>query len=211
MNASGLTYPNRLTRALFEALESTAGPTSLHQALVAAGLNEQYAAGQLPPNDLETGIDFAEISEFSRSLEVHYGALGGRGIALRVGHAFFEKGLKNYGVLRGISTPEFAKLPPPAQAKISLMGLASVFSSISDQSMQLTEERDAFHMIVETSPFAWDRVSDRPVCHVMVGVLQATLRWATRGYEFAVYETACHATGGQACVFQIGGKPIGRV
>lgn len=207
---SGLYYPNRLVRALFQALRETAGPSSLGSVLDIAGLVGRYEH-DLPPDNFQPALDFVELAAFNYALEEVYGARGGRGIALRTGTAFFEHGIKGIGVLKGVTTPEFAMLPAEAQAQISLMGLASVFNTYTDQKCRLEESPATLHFIANPSPFAWDRISDKPVCHLMVGGIQACLRWATGGYEFAVYEVACRSTGADECVFQIAKKPIGRV
>lgn len=209
MEASGLHYPNRFVRALFLALIQTAGPSSLESVLEVSGLAKRFDGG-LPPDNLQPGLDFSELAGFNAALEAVYGVRGGRGIALRTGTAFFELGLQGVGVLRGVTAPEFATLPTEAQAQISLMGLAAVFTSLTDQTTHLEETERAFQLVVRQSPFAWERVSDKPVCHVHVGAIQMCLRWATGGHEFAVYETTCRATGADKCVFQITKRPIGR-
>lgn len=203
MDASGLTYPNRFVRAYAIALQQTAGIDGIFHI---AGLD-----GDLPPDDMQPGLDFAEIATLTLTLEELYGARGGRGMALRAGDLFFEHGLRGQGVLRGVMTPKFKALPVSARAQISLMALAAEFTKNSDQNSQLQNANDAFQFVVDPSPFAWGRVSDKPVCHVLVGVLRACLRWATDGYEFIVQETACHATGAETCTFLVNKNPIGRI
>lgn len=210
MDASGLHYPNRFSRALLQALAHTAGPSSLGSVLDLAGLANRYG-GELPPDDLETGMDFADIAAFCEGLEAMYGTRGGRGIALRVGGEMFTLGIQRVGVLRGIDTPEFKGLPTSAQAQIALVGLAAVFNDITDQTSRVLVEDDRLRFVVNPCASAWERTSDKPVCHLMAGVIQMALRWATDGYQFAVYETACQATGADACVFLVNKKPIGRV
>lgn len=197
-------------RALLLALEETAGPSSVTSVLELAGLDVSLREN-LPPQNLEKGFTFQEIAAFNQALESVYGTRGGRGIALRAGTRFFELGLRETGVLKGVSAPEFGRLPTPQRAKLSLMGLAHVFSTLSSQTTHIEERPDAYNMIVNPSPFAWERVSDKPVCHILTGATQATLRWATDGHEYAVYETACQAMGAANCVFHVSKRPIGRV
>lgn len=212
MNKSSFSYPNRLVQALFLALEQTAGPSSLTSVLELAGLTAQLQAWhRTSGTDWQGTLNFAEIAAFNNALEELYGSKGGRGIALRAGMVFFELGFKGVGVLGGVNSPEFARLTVLSQAHISLLGLAALFNQETDQSTQLHVTPDAFQVWVNPSPFAWERTSDKPVCHVLAGTLQAHLRWATRGYEFAVHETACRAAGAETCVFHISKKPIGRV
>jgi len=211
LETSGLHYPNRFAWALFQAVKESAGSASLNSILNSTGLSQRYHEAP-PSDDWEPGLDFAEIAAINLALEEIYGVRGGRGMALRAGMSFFDYGIKDVGVLKGVTTAQFHALPVTARAQISLMGLASIFSAYSSQSSFFEEPPgDAFHFIASPSPFAWERVSDSPVCHVLVGTLRANLRWATGGYEFAVNETLCRATGADACVFSVKKTPIGRV
>lgn len=207
MEASGLTYPNRFVRAYLLALQQVAG---LDELLTAADLTARYG-GDLPPDNMQAGMDFAEIAMLNMALEDIYGTRGGRGMALRVGMLLFEHGLQGVGVLRGVMTPQFKALPVPARAQISLMALASVFETHSDQHSTFEERDTVFHFVADPSPFAWERVSDQPVCHVMAGVLRACLHWATDGHAFVVQEIQCRATGADTCVFSVNKNPIGRI
>ncbi len=204
MDPSGLTYPGRLVTALLGALRQTAGPSSVGSVLDAAGL----------PRDLLTAansLDFVQIAAFSEGLETLYGVRGGRGIALRTGNALFEVGLRDYGAMLGVQAPQFQRLSVTQRAHLGLVGVAHILSHISDQASSVEDHETSWAFIVDPSPFAWGRVSDEPVCHVLTGMLQAALRRATDGYQFVVYETACRATGANQCVFRINKKPVGRV
>jgi hypothetical protein len=208
VDLSGLTYPPRLVTALFNALQQTAGPSSLGSVLDAAGLSRDLPTD---PKTLETGLDFAEVAAFSEALETLYGVRGGRGIALRMGNALFALGLRDYGALRGVMSPQFQRLPLEQQAQVGLVGLAQIFSHISGQTSQVEDHGTTLAFVANPSPFAWGRTSDEPVCHVLTGILQASLRRATDGHEFVVYETACQAAGANQCVFRVNKKPVGRV
>lgn len=208
MDPSGLTYPNRLVVALLGALQQTAGPSSVGSVLDNAGLSRDL------PTTLDTtatGMDFAEVAAFSEALETLYGIRGGRGIALRMGNALFDLGLRDYGAMVGVAAPQFQRLPVEKQAQLGLVGLAQIFSHISDQTSHIEDQGTMLTFIANPSPFAWGRFSNEPVCHVLTGIIQASLRHVTGGYEFVVYETACRAAGANQCVFRINKKPVGRV
>jgi len=205
---SGLTYPSRLVTSLFGALQQTAGPSSLGSALDAAGLSRDLPTA---PQTVTTGLDFAEVAAFSEALETLYGVRGGRGIALRMGNALFELGLRDYGAMLGVTAPQFQRLSVGRQAHLGLVGLAQIFSHISDQASRVEDHGATLAFTANPSPFAWGRASEEPVCHVLTGILQASLRRATDGHEFVVYETACQAAGANQCVFRVNKKPVGRV
>jgi predicted hydrocarbon binding protein len=94
---------------------------------------------------------------------------------------------------------------------LGLKALALIFTRFSDQQTSVSEVQDAYQFIVDISPMAWGRSSDRPVCHALTGIIQESLRWVTRGYEFHVQEIACHAVGAERCIFRVGKKPIGQL
>ncbi|MEM6529891.1 MAG: 4-vinyl reductase [Chloroflexota bacterium] len=178
--------------------------------LLQSGL-EAYDGAGLPTDDLQPAFDFADIAAINMALEAAFGTRGGRSIALRAGVPFFEHGLKGVGVLRGVTSSQFMALPTVARAEIGLMGLAAVFTTYSDQTTTLQQHPDVWQLVVDPSPFAWGRVSSDPVCHWLVGAIQACLRWSTGDYEFAVREQQCAATGASECVFVINRQPIGKV
>ncbi|NWF69218.1 MAG: 4-vinyl reductase [Chloroflexi bacterium] len=190
-------------------MEDVMGKNGLDALLVSTGLGAYIA--QPPPDTLARQFDFAYMSALSEGLEEMYGAKGGRGIALRVGRACFSKGLKDFGALAGVGAPAFQSLPVSDKTQLGLKALASIFSHFSDQASSVADKGDTFHFIVDVSPMAWGRVSDRPVCHALTGIIQESLRWATGGFEHHVQEIACHATGAEECIFKVNKKPIGQL
>lgn len=204
---SGLYYPNRLARSFFLAMDDVMGKHGLKALLELAHL-PQFAA-HLPPDDLERTFDFAYISALNVALEEMYGARGGRGMALRIGSAAFAQGFKNFGALRGLADPRFRSQPLEKRIELGLKALAHVLTHFTDQASYVDVQEHTFTFRSEFCPFAYGRVSDKPVCHAMVGLLQECLRLASNGYEFYVRETACRACGDSECVFRINKSPIG--
>lgn len=205
-NPSGLYYPNRIAHALFSAMDDVMGQHGLSTLLEIARLRE-YAQNP-PPDDLERAFDFAAIAAMSAALEEMYGVRGGRAFASRIGQAAFAGGLKSFGVMRAATDPAFRALPVEKRAQYGLNSLAAVFSNFSDQRNRVEEDSRAFHFIVENSPFAWGRQAEKPVCHMMTGMLVESLRWVTNGYEFHVREVACTAAGSPECSFRISREPF---
>lgn len=210
MDAENAHYPNRLVRALLLALEATAGPSSVASALRIAGIHH-VSLEALPPEDMAPCLSLEQVAAFNHALESLYGVRGGHGIALRAGTPFFEMAWQGFGPMAAIDTAAFRQLPTDVQARFSLVVLAWLLTTYAGQWATLTTTPDAFVFTLADSPFGAGRVNDKPVCHWMVGTLQATLRHATNGYAYAVHETACQATGAESCVFDIRRQPIGRM
>jgi len=196
-----LYYPNRFARELLLAMEEVMGRHGLDAILGSAGLSQFI--DELPVETLQRQFDFRAVSKINAALDDLYGLRGGRGMALRSGRAWFARGLINFGALRGIADPAFRALPLEDRSRVSLRALADIFSNFSDQTSRVEEDATVFRFIVEQSPFAYERQSDRPVCHPLVGLLQEHVRWASNGREYIVRETHCAASGEGHCTFLI--------
>ncbi len=208
LEPSGLYYPNRIARWFLLATEDVMGKHGLSAVLSLAGL-ETYI-DHLPPDTLARQFDFAYMAALNQAFEDMYGTRGGRGMALRIGRASVSQGMKNFGALAGMADPAFQSLPLEKRQRMGLDALAAVFTRFSDQGSTITDMGDAYHFIVETSPMAWGRSADKPVCHALAGIIQEGLSWASAGYEYHVQEIACRATGSDSCVFKVNKSPIGQ-
>ena len=80
---SGLYYPNKFGLITLKSLEEVMGKNGLNAILNLAGLNNYIDS--YPPDNLDKGFDFAELSAIGTGLEEMYGPRGGRGLALRAG------------------------------------------------------------------------------------------------------------------------------
>ena len=178
LEPSGLYYPNRLARYFILAMDDVMGKSGMSMVLNLAGLD----GAQLPPDNLERQYDFASLSAISRALEEMYGARGGRGLALRIGRSCFAQGMKSFGALGGAQDAAFRALPMDARCRLGLTALADIFTRFSDQKSTLTEQDKTYQFTVDSSPIAWGRTADKPVCHAIVGILQESLRPCCCGF-----------------------------
>lgn len=204
---SGLFYPNRMAAILLRALEDVMGRNGLNAILNLAKLAEYI--DKMPPDNLAREFDFSDFGALTAALEDMYGPRGGRGLGLRAGRATFAQGLKDFGALAGAGDLAFKVLPLPAKLKIGIPAMAKIFSTVSDQKTRVEEKDDHYLYTIEVCPVCWDRKTDKPCCHVAVGLLQEGLRWVSGGNEFRVGEIECHASGDKDCVFKIEKEPIG--
>jgi predicted hydrocarbon binding protein len=157
---------------------------------------------------MQRGIDFAELSAINGALDELYGPRSGRGMARRAGWATFDQVLRNFGALAGVSDIAFKVLPLARKIRIGLPVLARVFSHISDQVNTVEEGEDHYTYRIQRCPVCWGRQADSPVCHLVMGLLEESLRWVSGGQNFRVHETKCIATGDEACDFVIAKTPI---
>ncbi|RME90222.1 MAG: 4-vinyl reductase [Anaerolineae bacterium] len=205
---SGLYYPNKFGLIIVKALEDVMGRNGLNAILNLAGLT-QYI-DNYPPDNLEKGFDFAELSAIGIALEEMYGPRGGRGLALRAGRATFADALKNFGALAGVGDLAFKVLPLQAKLRIGIPAMAKIFSQVSDQLTTVEEKENEFIYTIHKCPVCWGRSGmDKPVCFIAVGLLQEGLKWVSGGNEFRVNESKCVACGDEVCEFVIQKEPIG--
>lgn len=209
LEQSGLYYPNRFARWFFLATEDVMGKHGLSAVLNQAGL-ESYM-DHLPPDNLQRQFDFANLAALNQAFEDMYGARGGRGMALRIGRSSFAHGMQGFGAFAGMHAPAYRSLPLEQQVDIGVKALSMIFSRFSDQNTRLEDNADTYELIVENSPMVWGRVTDRPACHSLVGVMQEALNWSSNGHEFHVQETTCRGVGGERCTFKVNKKPIGLI
>jgi predicted hydrocarbon binding protein len=183
------------------------GKNGLNAILNLAGLNNYI--DNYPPDNLDKGFDFSELSALGLALEEMYGPRGGRGLALRAGRATFAEGLKNFGALAGVADLAFVVLPLQSKLRIGLPAFAKIFTQLTDQHTTVEEKDNEFIWTIHKCPCCWGRTgADKPVCFISTGLLQESLKWVSGGNEFRVNESKCVAAGDDVCEFVIQKDPI---
>lgn len=190
-------YPNRFAADLLTAMVEVMGEYGLNETLALRSISR--------PSDssLDRAYPYEKLAALNDSLDAMYGERGGRGMALRSGRSWFAGGMKEFGALRGIANPAFRVLSVSKRCRIALNAQAEIFTHFSDQPTRIEEVDNTFRVIVDHSPFAEGLEADRPVCHILVGLLQECMRWASNGRDYVVRETQCVASGGANCIFVI--------
>ena len=199
-------WPNKMGRMFLLALEDVMGRNGVNATLNLAGL--QHLVNKYPPNNLELGFKFEELSQVMKALEDMYGPRGGRSLAIRAGRAGFKYALKDFGALLGISDLAFRLLPLGMKLKVGLNAMADTFNNFTDQRVRIEEELDRFTYILERCPVCWQRHSDTPCCHAATGLLQETVSWISGGKHFEIEEVSCIAVGDATCTFIINKRPF---
>jgi predicted hydrocarbon binding protein len=204
---SGYYNTNNFGRIALLSYEEVLGKGGLNALLNMASLSN--LVDNYPPANMERGFDFADYTAILVALEDLYGPRGGRGLAQRAGRATFNDILNNYGAMAGVTDLAFKVLPLQLKIRIGLTSAAKTFSEASDQLTSVQEVEDTIVWTVHRCPSCWTRQgSDKPVCYVTVGFLQASLQWLSSGREFRVNESKCCAMGDTACEFVVQKEPI---
>ena len=161
-----------------------------------------------PPDNTELSFDFKTLGTITDMLEHAYGPHGGRGLALRIGRACFNYGVRQYGRQLGLTEMTFRLLPLPAKVGAGAKVFAELFNNFTDQRVRLEDEDGKLLWHIDRCPLCWERTAQDPVCHLAVGLLQEALYWLSGGKVFNVEEQTCIAAGDTTCTIVIDKTPI---
>lgn len=207
LKKSGLYHPNKIGLIAIKSLEEVMGKNGLNAILYLGGLNHYVES--YPPDNLEKGFDFSELSAIGSALEEMYGPRSGRRLALRAGRAMFSDVLKNFGALAGVADLAFVVLPLQSKLRTGLPAFANIFTQLSDQQTTVEEKGTEWICTVHKCPCCYGRTgADNPVCFILTGLLQESLKWVSGGNEFRVNESKCVAIGDDVCEFVVQKEPI---
>ena len=199
-------YPNRMGRIILLSMEEVMGRNGVHAVLKLASLHSLL--DNYPGDDAERAFPFSTVSRLTDMLEQVYGPHGGRGLALRIGRACFNNGIRQYGIQMGITEMAYRLLPLPAKISAGAKLFAGLFNNYTDQRVRVEEDGSTLLWHIEQCPLCWDRHAQEPVCHLAVGLLQEALYWLSGGKVFSVEEKTCIAAGDDTCTIVIDQSPI---
>jgi predicted hydrocarbon binding protein len=202
MNA--LSYPQSMGQILRRAMEDVLGEERADSAL--------EMAGPLMDNGNRTDghetFSSPSLSRLSESLEQIYGPQGGRGMSLRIGRACVQYGLREFGSTLGLTTTAFRLLPLPVKLRTASGVLADMFNKRGDQKIRVEQQDGKLLWHIEHCLVCRERHTDKPACHLAVGLAQEALHWLSGGKIFVVEEIACVAQGDPTCTLQIDETPL---
>ncbi len=201
-------YPNRMGLIILRSMEELVGKSGLNDILHAGGLN-QYI-DHYPPSTLDLEFPFEDLGRLQEAAEKVNGPAAGRELNRRVGELCLNNGLREFNPLLGIADLPVRMLPLSLKLHVGFDMFAMVFNRFSDQVVTLSEDQNHYFWIIERCPVCWERQTEAPCCHLAVGILQESLRWATGGKEFLVVETSCVAQGADTCTIAINKRPMAK-
>ncbi|MFC1959508.1 V4R domain-containing protein [Chloroflexota bacterium] len=201
-------YPNQMARIILRSMEDLVGKAAVDEILHQAGL-DQYIE-RYPPNNLEQAFPFEHLGALQAAVEHVQGPAAGRELNRRVGEHCLNNGLREFNPLLGIADLPVRMMPLSLKLHVGFDMFAMVFNRFSDQVVTLSEDQSHYYWIIERCPVCWERKTDGPCCHLAVGILQESLRWATGGKEFLVAETSCLAQGDDNCTITINKRPMAK-
>ena len=201
-----LFYPNQMGRIILLSMEEVMGRNGVRALLKLASLSPLI--DKYPPDDREREFPFSTLSNLTDMMEQVYGPHGGRGLAVRVGRACFNNGIRQFGTEMGLTENTFRFLPIQTKVSVGAKAFAKLFNTFTDQRVRVEDGNGKLFWHIESCPLCWERHAQEPICHLAVGLLQEALYWLSGGKIFNVEEVTCIATGDETCTIVIDQIPI---
>jgi predicted hydrocarbon binding protein len=199
-------YPNRMGRIILISMEEVMGRNGIHALLKLASFSQLIE--NYPPDNTERAFSFTTLGRLTETLEQVYGPHGGRGLALRIGRACFNYGVRQYGGQLGLTEMAFRLLPLPMKVSAGAKVFAGLFNQATDQRVRVEESEGKLLWHIDRCPLCWERKTQEPACQLAVGLLQEALYWLSGGKVFQVEEQTCVAAGDDTCTIVIDPTPI---
>ncbi len=199
-------YPNRWARIILTSAREIVGENGVRSLLNLCGL-PQYI-GNYPPANMSKEFSFDQVGLLQQAFWDLYGARGAQVFATRAGVQSFNDGLKQFSSVARAAQVAMQLGSLERRIGVGLRFFARYFNTVSDQISSVEEDDEAWYWYLERCPMCTNRQSDRPVCHLAVGVLQGALAWASQGRRFRVTPTNCIAMGDDKGVIKIEKTPM---
>lgn len=192
---------NTIVRQALVSAEEVMGTNGLNAVLRLSSL-ERFV-DNLPPDNLDPGIQAAQYAQLNQAIEDFYGR-GGKGMLRRIGKASFQYAVNEQAALLGVAGTALKLLPQKQRIKFILNSMANALKKSNPQVEAWVDEEGENLAYVESScAICHSRKSDKPICYLYLGSLGEAVLWAT-GKEYEIIETHCMAKGDQFCRFEVG-------
>ncbi|MEM8858215.1 MAG: 4-vinyl reductase [Chloroflexota bacterium] len=194
-------YPNRWARIILESAEEIVGEKGVAALLNMAGL-QQYI-GNYPPDNMEKEFTFTEIGRLQQAFWEMYGPRGARVFATRAGQQSMRDGLTRMSSVARAAQVAMKIGSLERRIETGLHFFAKLFNTVSDQQVNVFSDDENWYWEIVKCPLCCGRTSDRPVCHLAVGVLQTAMSWASEGKQYRITPIECKSCGDERCLIKI--------
>lgn len=197
-----LFYPNRWVRIILETTEDIVGESGMNALLNLASLS--HYVGNYPPDDMKKGVPFADVGRLQDAYWQMYGDRGARAFAIRAGAKTFNDGLERFGKVAAAARAALKIGSVDRRISVGLEFFAKFFNTVSDQKVSVTEDDKNWYWNIHDCPMCAGRSADKPVCHLAVGVLQASMEnFVDKNARYRITPVQCQAMGAEQGVIEI--------
>lgn len=140
-------------------------------------------------------FSFKDSPSLEVSLQTCFGAMAGRGLAVRAGRAAFNYLLRDFGPSLGITCLDFRLKPLGQRLRTGSMQLADLFNRQGGQPIGFEGMEEGINWRLETKP-GQPGISS---CHLLGGLLQESLTWMSSGRNYVMEEATCIYRGDPLC------------
>ena len=196
---------NLIMRVFLETIENIVGPNGLKSILHYAHL-EKYI-NSFPPDNDKQEIPVTDLQSLYIALYEMFGNSGAFSLQLRVGRENVHRGLQKRPNIAKAMRLASKVVPETTKMRLSLERLKEYMEKGSPDHadgplVEIQEQEDCF-LLVQRENIMRDKItSDKPVCGITVGIVEALVEWIT-GHPHEVTEIQCMAMGHPADVFRI--------
>jgi predicted hydrocarbon binding protein len=187
-----------LKQFVFAAFEEV-GVDKLARVLSGAGLSP--AVVETESLNRLFGHDAADLyARLQQALRVFYGR-GARGILLRIGRTIWERMVIEASFREKAELEILRRLPVPARRRRTLDFVTDHLRAEGGSATLHLLDTDLL-LVDQSCAATCGQESTGPICFVTLGLLEASLYWAT-GQDADIEEISCRAAGGNACEFKV--------
>lgn len=195
-------YPNRWVRVILETTEDIAGPKAMSALLNLAGLS--HYIGNYPPDNMKKEVPFADVGKLQEAYWQIYGDRGARVFAIQAGVKTFNDGLERFGRVASAARAAMKIGSVERRISIGLEFFAKFFNTVSDQKVKVDQDDKNWYWKIMDCPMCAGRTSDKPVCHLAVGVLQASMEnFVDKNVRYRITPVQCQAMGADEGIIEI--------
>ncbi|MCP5101530.1 MAG: 4-vinyl reductase [Chloroflexi bacterium] len=187
-------YPNRWPRIILETTEEIVGKNGVTALLNLAGLNEYV--DNYPADNMKKEFPFEHVGKLQQAYWDMYGPRGARAFAIRAGAKTLNDGIERFGKVAMAARAAMTIGSVNKRMSIGLEFFAKFFNAVSDQKVSVEEDDAAWYWKIHVCPMCTGRTSDKPVCHLAVGVLQGAIgNFVSKDARYRITPTHCQAMG----------------
>lgn len=192
--------PNHILPILLEGAQEMLGLETMQQVL--------DLTLDAPANPAPEGSSPLSYADLPAALEQRFGAVGGHGLALRIGRSAFKYLLQRSGDTLGLTSADFRLQRASLRMQAGLHLLARQMATDCDDRITISDVDSHWVWRSERCPVCWGRKASAVSCYLTVGMIQEFFTWAGGGRFYRVIENECRASGASACTFWIEKKPL---